>query len=167
MLLMIRKLFLVLISSGEDCMTFHVFLFLLVFFLLLALVLLWRLSWHPLQPSHSQAGSRRTMIHRLLRPRTPLDGPICRLCSPDVRPAPTPVRPWSELKSRRGAPKRVDTDGFACPNPQCAYCGITNAHVHAPLWGWQAWSDRADPDVSRPCLPYHVHVPVATLLCIV
>jgi transposase-like protein len=25
----------------------------------------------------------------------------------------------------------VDTDGFACPNPQCAYCGITNAHVHA------------------------------------
>jgi hypothetical protein len=51
----------------------------------------------------------------------------------------------------------VDTDGFACPNPQCAYCGITNAHVHAPLWGWQAWSDRADPDVSLPGLPYHVH----------
>ena len=112
-------------------MTFHVFLFMLVFFLLLALVLLWRLSWHPLQPSHSQAGSRRTMIHRLLRPRTPIDCPICRLCSPDVRLAPTPVRPWSEVKSRRGAPKRVDTDGFACPNPQCAYCGITNAHVHA------------------------------------
>jgi hypothetical protein len=72
-------------------MTFHVFLFLLVFFLLLALVLLWRLSWLPLQPSHLQAGSRRTMIHRLLRPRTPLDCPICRLCSPGVRPAPTEV----------------------------------------------------------------------------
>jgi IS1 family transposase/transposase-like protein len=41
------------------------------------------------------------------------------------------VRPWSEVKSRRGAPKRIDTQGFACPNPQCAYCGITDAHIHA------------------------------------
>jgi hypothetical protein len=41
-------------------MTFHVFLILLVFFLLLALARLGRLSWLPLQPSHSPAGSRRT-----------------------------------------------------------------------------------------------------------
>jgi len=112
-------------------MTFHVFLFLLVFFLFLALALLWRLCWLPLQPSHSQAERRRTLVHRLLKPRTPLDCPICRLCSSSVRPAPAPVRPWSEVKSRRGAPKRVNTDGFACPNPQCRYCGITDAHVHA------------------------------------
>ena len=32
-------------SSGEDGMAFHVFLFLLVVFLLLCLVLLWRLCW--------------------------------------------------------------------------------------------------------------------------
>ena len=25
----------------------------------------------------------------------------------------------------------MNTDGFACPNPQCAYCGITDAHLHA------------------------------------
>jgi transposase-like protein/IS1 family transposase len=25
----------------------------------------------------------------------------------------------------------VNTEGFACPNPQCSYCGITDAHVHA------------------------------------
>jgi IS1 family transposase/transposase-like protein len=112
-------------------MTFHIFLFLLVFFLLLALALLWRLSWLPLQPSHSQAGSRRTMIHRLLRPRTPLDCPICRLCSLGVRPAPAPVRPWSEVKRRRGAPKRVNTDGYACPNQQCPYYGNTDTHIHA------------------------------------
>jgi hypothetical protein len=74
-------------------MTFHVFLILLVFFLLLALALLWRLSWLPLEPSHSPAGSRRTMIHRLLRPRTPLDCLLCRLCSPGVRPAPAEVTP--------------------------------------------------------------------------
>jgi transposase-like protein len=44
---------------------------------------------------------------------------------------PLPVRPWREVKSRRGAPKRIDTEGFACPNQQCAYCGITDAHIHA------------------------------------
>jgi IS1 family transposase/transposase-like protein len=41
------------------------------------------------------------------------------------------VRPWAEVKSRRGAPKRIGTEGFACPNPQCAYFGNTDAHVHA------------------------------------
>jgi transposase-like protein len=40
-------------------------------------------------------------------------------------------RPWPEVKSRRGAPKRIDTAGFACPNQQCPYFGITDAHIHA------------------------------------
>jgi IS1 family transposase len=41
------------------------------------------------------------------------------------------VRPWCEVKSRRGAPKRVNTEGFACPNHQCPYFGITDAQIHA------------------------------------
>jgi IS1 family transposase len=45
-----------------------------------------------------------------------------------VRPA---VRPWHELKSRRGAPKRIATEGFACPTPICTYYRITDAQVHA------------------------------------
>src|SRR5215469_5889931 len=40
-------------------------------------------------------------------------------------------RPWREVKSRRGAPKRIDTQGFACPNRNCPYFGITDAHIHA------------------------------------
>jgi hypothetical protein len=48
-------------------MAFHVFLFRLVCFLLPSLVLLWHLDWLPLQPSHEPAGSRRTLVHRLLR----------------------------------------------------------------------------------------------------
>jgi hypothetical protein len=40
-------------------------------------------------------------------------------------------RPWREVKSRRGAPKRVNTEGFACPNPQCRYFGNTDASLHA------------------------------------
>jgi hypothetical protein len=115
-------------------MAFHVVLFLLVCFLLLSLALLCRLSWPHYQLSHSPAGSRRALVHRLLKPRTPLDCPACRLaCTPSsvVRPAPAAVRPWCEVKSRRGAPKRIPTDGFACPNQQCSYCGITDAYIHA------------------------------------
>ncbi len=41
------------------------------------------------------------------------------------------MRPWRDLKSRRGAPKRIATDGFACPNPACLYRGIDDAQVHA------------------------------------
>jgi transposase-like protein len=109
----------------------QVFVLLLVSFLILFLAPLWRLSWLSLQPFPPQAGKRRTLVHRLLKPRTPLDCPGCRLASPEVKPASAPVRPWCEVKSRRGAPKRIPTDGFACPNQQCPYFGITDASMHA------------------------------------
>jgi transposase-like protein len=112
-------------------MAVHVFL--LVVCLILSLALLWCLDRHHLQSSPLKAGRRSTLVHRLLRPRTPLDCPICRLSSSGVGPAPAPVRPWCEVKSRRGAPKRVNTEGFACPNPQCVYSGISDAYVHALL----------------------------------
>jgi hypothetical protein len=114
-------------------MAIHVFLFLLVIFLL-CLALLWRLCSPHLQPSNSTAGRKRIPLHRLLKPRTPLDCPACRLASTrssGVRATSTPVRPWSEVKSRRGVPKRILTEGFACPNQQCMYFGITDAHMHA------------------------------------
>jgi hypothetical protein len=115
-------------------MDLHVFLFLLLVCLLLFLALLWGLDWLHLWPSRSQEGAKRSRLPRLLKPRTPDDCPACRLASPvssGVGPAPAPVRPWSEVKSRRGAPKRIDTQGFACPNPQCAYFGKTDVHFHA------------------------------------
>jgi hypothetical protein len=114
-------------------MAVHVFLFLLVFFLL-SLALLWRLGWLHLPTSSSRGGVIHSTVHRLLEPRTPLDCPACRLASTassSVEPAPAPVRPWCEIKSRRGAPKRVNTQGYACPNQQCPYFGITDAHLHA------------------------------------
>ncbi len=112
-------------------MAFQMFVFLLVSFLILGLVHLCLHSWPHLQPSHSKVGAVRTTLQRLLKPRTPLDCPICRLSSSGVRPAPAPVRPWSEVKSRRGAPKRVNTEGFSCPNRICPYAGITDADIHA------------------------------------
>ena len=109
----------------------QVFVLLLVSLLILFLARLGRLGWLILEPFHAQARKRRTLVHRLLKPRTPLDCPICRLCSSAVRPVPASVRPWSEVKSRGGAPKRVNTEGFACPNRQCLYFGKTDASIHA------------------------------------
>ena len=111
-------------------MTFHVF----VFFLVLCFAWLWHLYWLHHNPALSRVGTIHIKIQRLLKPRTPLDCPACRLSSTlssGVESAPLPVRPWREVKSRRGAPKRIDTQGFACPNHQCPYFGITDAHIHA------------------------------------
>ena len=115
-------------------MAFYAYVFLLVVFLLFCQALLCRLGWLPLQPFYSRGGAIRSTTQRLLKPRTPLDSPACRLCSSHstvVGPAPAPVRPWCEVKSRRGAPKRVNTEGFAYPNPRCPYYGITDAQIHA------------------------------------
>ncbi len=113
-------------------MTFHVFLLLLLFFLMFALLRLCSLCWPHHCPTHSAATAKRIPIQRLLKPRSPRDCPACRLsCTISSGVGPTSVRPWREVKSRRGAPKRVNTDGFACPNHQCPYSGITDAHVHA------------------------------------
>jgi len=104
-------------------------------FLMFFLALLYALCWpHPGQAQSRATAKIRTRLHRLLKPRCPHDCPACRLASTATSgggPVPLPVRPWREVKSRRGAPKRIDTAGFACPNQQCAYFGITDAHIHA------------------------------------
>jgi IS1 family transposase len=113
-------------------MALHVFL--LVVCLLLSLTLLWCLDWLPLQPSNSRGRAIHSITQRLLKPRTPLDCPACRLAPTPLsggEPAPLPVRPWREVKSRRGAPKRIHTSGFACPNQQCLYFAITDTSIHA------------------------------------
>jgi transposase-like protein len=39
--------------------------------------------------------------------------------------------PWRAVKSRRGAPNRIATQGFACPTHTCPYYQIADAEVHA------------------------------------
>ncbi len=108
--------------------------FLLVFFLIFSLALLCALCWPHHDPAQSRAAKLRTRLPRLLKPRTPADCPACRLAFPASSaegPAPLPVRPWRKVKSHRGAPKRVNTAGFACPNPKCPYFAITDDQIHA------------------------------------
>ena len=113
-------------------MGLHVFLFLLACFLLLSLALLWRLNRLHLRSCTSKGVAKRPRLPRLLKPRCPDDCPACRLAStPASALGSAPVRPWREVKSRLGAPKRVNTQGYACPNQKCLYFGITDAQIHA------------------------------------
>ncbi len=67
------------------------------------------------------------------RPRTPDDCAHCRqegTLSPRALQTPG-VRPWREGRSRRGAPRRILTEGYACHTPGCPYAGITDSQVHA------------------------------------
>src|SRR5215472_2321586 len=94
-------------------MVFHVFL--LVVGLFLSLALLWHLDCLPLQPSSSPGEIKRSRFKRLLKPRCPDDCPACRLvptASSGVKLGFAPVRPWSEVKSRRGATKRISCIGY-------------------------------------------------------
>jgi transposase-like protein/IS1 family transposase len=99
----------------------------------LAVVLSWLVwAWQQLLASHHAAVTAQ--VERLLKPRTPVDCPACRKQRLDqTAPAPSrlPVTPWRERKSRRGAPKRIATQGFACPNRTCKYYRVTDAQVHA------------------------------------
>jgi ssDNA-binding Zn-finger/Zn-ribbon topoisomerase 1 len=67
----------------------------------------------------------KMQVERALRPRTPEDCPACREQShhEEHRHRKEPVQPWSEVKSRRGRRKRLNTEGYACINRACQYYG--------------------------------------------
>jgi hypothetical protein len=120
---------------------FHsIFLSLLMPLFILAVI--WLCHWERFHhgPAHGKGGGH-SLLPRRLKPRTPLGCPACCLAasrSSSGRPEPVPVRPWQEVKSRRGASKRVQTAGFACPNRACVYDGMTDAEVHAASGRWSA-----------------------------
>src|SRR5438270_7890052 len=142
-----------------------------MFMFMLSLAQLCHLDWsHHFSPRSRAAAKLRTTIQRLLKPRSPRDCPACRLASTlssVVEPAPLPVRPWREMKSRRGAPKRVNTEAFACPNRKCPLLGH---HRRSHSCVFLGMASMAMPSGSRPfeVLPAaSLAVLDATLPCIV
>jgi len=111
----------------------HDVLPLLIGLLLLLGVWLYQYTGTPHTRSSSQE-SHRSHVPRRLKPRSPLDCPACCLASDPSsgkEPTQTLVRPWREVKSRRGAPKHVNTEGVACPNRACSCYSISEAQIHA------------------------------------
>ncbi len=69
---------------------------------------------------------------RRWKPQSPHDCPHCQAgLKLHVLRSKTNLRPYSERKSRRG---------FACPNPHCTYCGVTDDQLHA-LVGYGSHND--------------------------
>ncbi len=86
-------------------MVIHVFVFLLLSFLMLCLAWFCHLDVPHLCLPHSRAGAVHLTVHRLLKPRTPRDCPACRLNSTldaRVEPASPPVQPWREVGTAVG-----------------------------------------------------------------
>ena len=143
-------------------MTLYVCLLLLVFFLILTLARLCSLCWSHHGPAQSTAAARHTPLQRLLKPRSPRDCPACRLASTFssvVGPAHPPVRPWHEVKSRRGAPEAGEHRGLRLPQPPVPLLWDHRCSHPRLGWGWQAWPCRANPDLSLSGLPHHLHCP--------
>jgi hypothetical protein len=93
-------------------------------------------------------------LPRTWKPKSPRD---CACCQTGVNlvplPNPNSVVPWSECKSTRGRKKTIDTKGFACPQPDCHYFGITDADIHA-LVGY-GWIDQAQTIRKLRCQACH------------
>ena len=88
--------------------------------------------------------------HRQWHPRTPDDCPLCALPTSAHVAELVEVIPWKALKSRRGAPKRIRSEGIACQNPSCRYfgCGVESIHAMVST-GRRGRTDRSDAGYAK------------------
>ncbi len=114
--------------------------------------------------------SQRSHGPRCLKPRSPLDCPACCLASSPVlgqEATQVPVCPWLEVKSRRGAPKRVNTEGVTCPNRACSYYRISDAQIHAIVsdgtYGTAERIQRWRCQACQTCFSARLHTPMYRL----
>ena len=86
-----------------------------------------------LEPIQKSDQSKQKRERRGPQPRTPEDCPhCCAETGANVYPDGAQcVIPYSQLKSKRGRPKKSVTEGFACHDPQCPYRYITSSQIHA------------------------------------
>jgi len=68
---------------------------------------------------------------RLLKAKTPCDCPLCQDKQDQAASVPDVTANYAHEKTKRGRPKRVNSEGFACLNPACRYYLIRSAERHA------------------------------------
>jgi hypothetical protein len=105
-------------------MTLHLFVLFVCFFML-AVACLCSLYRSHHGPAHSER-SLRSLVPRRLRPRSPLACPAC--CRSAARSSgqelsSRAVRPWREIKSRRGARHPRDERGLCLPKVRASTPG--------------------------------------------
>jgi len=103
---------------------------LLILLVVIGFILL-RVRWRWPTPAAPRAHPNVKPTPRPLKPRAPDDCPACRAAQPGLSPASTSLKPYSQIKSPRGRRKQIVTAGYACPNPDCVYFGITDGQIHA------------------------------------
>ena len=69
---------------------------------------------------------------RVLKPKSERDCPFC-VEEKEKLGSPKPETPtaWSLRKGRGGPIKRISTQGYFCPNPECEYFCIFDENIHA------------------------------------
>ncbi len=87
-------------------------------------------SWRDDEQRSVGALTRRQPRQR--HPHSPRECPVCRAAHGACEDhAQRVVAAWAKQKSKRGRPKRLQTDGYCCPNPDCPYYQVTDARLHA------------------------------------
>jgi hypothetical protein len=101
---------------------------------------IWNARWFALRRDVGKADATTCPSKglRRLKPRTPEDCPACRgerscdsVDEADNVAAGGAIIPYAQVKISRGRKKRLTTQGYACPNPSCAYFGVADETIHA------------------------------------
>jgi transposase-like protein/IS1 family transposase len=99
--------------------------------ILLGIVLwqLWRQQGRRVRRWWQQTQAR---LARQWHPKSEQACPACRAwLQVTLGRARQAVTPYSRHKQKRGAPKRLSSEGLACPCRECQYFGITSEAIHA------------------------------------
>jgi len=86
--------------------------------------------WKALTKKRSLA---KTTTPRELKAKTPNDCPYCGKGEhKESIPPPDPTLiPYNQTKSKRGRKKKICTQGYSCPNPDCYFYHVTDERIHA------------------------------------
>ena len=99
--------------------------------IILLSILLWKRYGKTITSPVEKKKAKRSWS---LKPKTPDDCPACveEVTLRTVNPVPVEVPPpWETRKGCGGPKKTIETEGYACDDPDCRYFNIRDAQIHA------------------------------------